>query len=51
MIFLNLKFLGTNLLLTKITAAQSEVKLIYHRVRGLYFLTVIFAATIMDDKA
>ena len=31
--------------LTKITAAQNEVTLSYHSVRGLYFLTVIFAAT------
>ena len=33
------------ILLTKITAAQDEVALSYHRVRGLYFLEVIFAAT------
>ena len=32
--------------LTKTTAAQNEDALSYHRVRGLYFLTVIFAATI-----
>ena len=34
-------------LLTKITAAQKEVALSYHRVRGLYFLVVIVAATIV----
>ena len=34
-------------LLTKITAAQNEVALSYHKVRGLYFLAVIFAATII----
>ena len=35
-----------NILLIKTTAAQNEVALTYHRVRGLYFLAVIFAATI-----
>ena len=34
-------------LLTKITAAQNEVALTYHRVRGLYFLAVIFGATVI----
>ena len=34
------------ILLTKITAAQNEVALSYHRVRGLYFLAVVFSATI-----
>ena len=37
--------MGT-ILLTKTTAAQNEVALSYHRVRGLYFLAVIFVATI-----
>ena len=32
-------------LLTKITAAQNEVALSYHSVRGLYFLAAVFAAT------
>ena len=41
-------------ILTKITAAQNEVALSYHRMRGIYFLLVIFATTIcymfaMDD--
>ena len=41
-------------ILTKITTAQNEVALIHHRVRGIYFLAVIFATTIcymfaMDD--
>ena len=36
--------------LTKITAAQNEVTLSYHRVRGLYFLAVIFTATIRYSK-
>ena len=31
--------------ITKITAAQSEVVLSYQRLRGLYFLAVIFATT------
>ena len=34
-------------LFTKITAAENEATLTYHKVRGLYFLAVIFAATIM----
>ena len=38
------------ILLTKITAAQNEVALSYHRVRGLYFLAAIFAATIVHSK-
>ena len=37
------------LLLIKITAAQDEFALSYHRVRGLYFLAVIFAPTIVAD--
>ena len=36
----------TTVLLTKIAAAWNEVALSYHRVRELYFLPVIFAATI-----
>ena len=32
--------------ITKINAAQNEVALSYHRVRGLYFLAVVFAETI-----
>ena len=35
------------LLLTKITAAQNEVAISYHRVRGLSSQAVIFAATIV----
>ena len=34
------------ILLTKIFVAQNEVALSYHRVRGPYFLAVIFAAII-----
>ena len=33
------------ILLTKITAAHNKVALSYHRVRGLYFLAVIFLGT------
>ena len=33
-------------LLIKATAARNDVTLIYHKVRGLYFLADIFAATI-----
>ena len=32
--------------LTKTTAAQTELALSYYRVCGLYFLTVVFVATI-----
>ena len=35
-------------LLTKTTAAQNEIALSYHRVRGLYFLAVAFTATIIS---
>ena len=34
------------MLITKITATQNEVALNYCNMRGLYFLAVIFAATI-----
>ena len=34
------------MLLTKTTAAQNEVALRYYRVRGLYFLAVVFVTTI-----
>ena len=40
----------TTIRLTKITAAQNEVALSYHRVRGLYFLAVVFAATITSTR-
>ena len=35
------------ILLIKTTAAQNEVALSYHSMRGLYFLAVVFAATIV----
>ena len=38
--------LARKTILTKITAAQNKVALNYHRVRGLYFLAVVSAATI-----
>ena len=37
---------ATTILLTKTTAAQNEVALSYHGMRGLYFLAVVFASTI-----
>ena len=39
--------LKVSILLTKITTAQNDVALSYHRVRGLYFLAVFSAATIV----
>ena len=39
-------FLTLLILLTKIAAPQNEVALSYHRVRGLYFLAVVFVTTI-----
>ena len=35
-----------NILLTKTTVTQNEVASSHYRVRGLYFLTALFAATI-----
>ena len=37
---------GDNIDLTKTTAAQTEVALSYHNVRGLYFLAVVFVTNI-----
>ena len=46
-LFYRITFMLTiTILLTKTTAAQNEVTLNYRRVRGLYFLAVVFAATI-----
>ena len=36
---------NTNIVHTKTTAVQNEVALCYHKVRGQYFLAVVFAAT------
>ena len=36
-----------NVLLTITTAAQNEVALSYHRMRGLYFRVVVFATPIL----
>ena len=41
------RHVGVYILLTKTTAAQNEAALSYHRVRGLYFLTVVFVVTIV----
>ena len=35
------------ILLTKTTAAQNEVARSYHKVRGLYFLAVVFATSVV----
>ena len=37
------------ILLTKTAAAQNEVALNFYRVRGLYLLVVVLAATIITD--
>ena len=37
------------ILLTKTTTAQTEDALSYYRVRGLYFLAVVFATTIFSS--
>ena len=41
--------MSVTILLTKTTAAQNDVALIYRRVRGLYFLAAVFAATIIPQ--
>ena len=38
---------STRILLIKTTAAQNEVALSYHSVRGLCFLAVVFAVTVI----
>ena len=38
------------ILLTKITAAQNDDAPSCHKVRGLYFLAAIFAATITEHE-
>ena len=35
------------IVLTKTTATQNEVALSYHRVRGLYFMAVVFVRSIV----
>ena len=37
-------------LLTKTTTAQNKVALSWHKVRGLYFLAVVFVATILTCR-
>ena len=41
----------TSILLTKTTAAQNEVALSYHRVRGQCFRVVVFVVTILENIA
>ena len=43
-----IKLQPSTLLLTKITATQNEVVLSYHKVRGLYFLAVVFMRSIYE---
>ena len=50
MFLLFTKYETNNILLTKTTAAQNEIALSYHRVRGLYFLAVFFVATIVITR-
>ena len=38
------------ILRARITAVQTEVALSYHRVRGLYFLAVVFAVTKVERQ-
>ena len=38
------------ILLSKTTAARNGVALSYHSVRGLYFMAVVFAATIYNQN-
>ena len=40
--------INLNILITNVTAAQNETELSYRRMRGLYFLAVIFVATIIS---
>ena len=53
MVLLNLSFdrafspFSVYILLTKTTAVQNEDALSFHKLRGLYFLAVIFATSIV----
>ena len=49
MVLLKASFTIYGILLTKITAAPNEAALSYYRVRGLYFLAVIFVASIVSS--
>ena len=40
--------LSTHILLTKITVLQNELAFSHYRVRGLYFLAVVFAVQINE---
>ena len=42
-------YLSFNILLTKTIAAHNDVALSYHRVRGLYFLAVVFVAAMQTS--
>ena len=41
---------SNTILLTITIVARNEVALSYHKMRGLYFLAVVFAATIMKQQ-
>ena len=41
---------GRYILLTKTTAAQNGVALSYHKVRGLYFMAVVFVRSIVKES-
>ena len=43
-----IKLQPLTILLTKTIAAQNEVALSYHKVRGLYFLAVVFVRSIYE---
>ena len=43
-----IKLESSTILLTKTTAAQNEVALSYHKVRGLYFLVVVSVRSIYE---
>ena len=43
------RYTGLYILLKKTTAAKNEVTLSYYKVRGLYFLAVVFVRSIVTD--
>ena len=43
-----IKLQPSTILLTKTTAEQNEVALSYHKVRGLYFLAIVFVRSIYE---
>ena len=45
--YFTVQYISITIHLTKTAAAQTEDALSYNRVRGLYFLAVVFAVTIL----